>query len=508
MLDFLTPEAREAFQIEVTERLRELQQATSSAKWQPGDPAEVVAWIERNFYLYDTQELINFIPQQADALREALSIDENGRYRYTTVVWSWPKKSAKSSVIAAVADYIAFHKPNARIRLVGNDLDQADSRVGAYMRENIRIGAKKALDPAVRQFRQDTKISTSNYKITYPNGAIVQMVPVDPSGEAGGNDDMVVCSELWGWKNKSHGQMWTETTISPTRFGYAQRWVDTYAGFDGESLTLENLYRSVVTPEFQLSPDFEWYGNLQARLFATWVTRGLFDWHTPEFYAHEITQLTPDEFRRIHKNEWVSSTQAFVDRAWWNACLATPEQRPYFSLKRMDGIVIGIDAGIESDCFAIVAVSRKQDNILVQYARAWTPTANEKIQFGDQHTPETPVYELFRLARSYNAMQFAYDPWEMRKLAEDLNNEGLGSFEPVAQTTAITIADKMLYDAIVQRRLIHQGHHDLNEHIANANRKTEADNKLRIVKRAAHLKIDLAKALSMAVYRAYEVLPG
>ena len=477
-------------------------------QWQPSDPQDAVAWMARNFFLYDSRQLITFIPEQVAALLEALSLDADGKYRYTTVVWSWPKKSAKSSVIAAVADFIACHKPNARIRLVGNDLDQADSRVGFYMRENIKLGAKYAADPKMKQFRKNTKISTSNYRITYPNGSMVQMVPVDPSGEAGGNDDMVVCSELWGWKKKAHAQMWTETTISPTRFGYAQRWVDTYAGFDGESLTLQNLYDSVVKSEYQLRPDLEMYGNPAAHLFATWVTHGLFSWHTADFYAHEATQLTPDEFRRIHKNDWVSSTQAFVDMAWWNVCLALPEERPHFTLRRMDGIVIGIDAGLTSDCFGIIAVSRREDNVFVQYARKWEPQKGNQVQFGNERTEDTPVYELYRLARTYNILRFAYDPWQLEKLAQDLNVAGLGKFEPIAQTNAITVADKMLYDAIVQRRLIHQGHHDLTEHVKNANRKAESDNRLRIVKRADHLKIDLAKALSMAVYKAYEVLPG
>jgi hypothetical protein len=37
--------------------------------------------------------------------------------------------------------------------------------------------------------------------------------------------------------------------------------------------------------------------------------------------------------------------------------------------------------------------------------------------------------------------------------------------------------------------------------MANANAKSEGDNKLRIVKRADHLKIDLAVCLSMAIDR-------
>jgi phage terminase large subunit-like protein len=45
--------------------------------------------------------------------------------------------------------------------------------------------------------------------------------------------------------------------------------------------------------------------------------------------------------------------------------------------------------------------------------------------------------------------------------------------------------------------LLHNGDPTLREHIANANRKDDGD-KLRIVKRADHLKIDAAVAAAMA----------
>jgi phage terminase large subunit-like protein len=134
---------------------------------------------------------VSLFPVQIGPMQEALR-QQDERYAYDTVLWSWPKKSAKSTVVAAVADYIASATNNARVRLTGNDQRQADSRVGMYMRENVKLGAR-----AGSVQRQQTKVSTSGYNLRYPNGSVIEMVPIDPSGEAGGNDDMVVCSELW-----------------------------------------------------------------------------------------------------------------------------------------------------------------------------------------------------------------------------------------------------------------------------------------------------------------------
>jgi hypothetical protein len=81
-----------------------------------------IDWIENNFYLYDTGDLMSLYDCQRRPLELALSRDENGNFRYNTILWSWPKKSAKSSVIAAVADYTANSRPNGSVKLVANDL--------------------------------------------------------------------------------------------------------------------------------------------------------------------------------------------------------------------------------------------------------------------------------------------------------------------------------------------------------------------------------------------------
>ena len=203
-------------------------------------PHDPVDWISNHFYVYDTRELFEFHEPIEVALREALRRDENGDWLYDLVLWSWIKKSAKSTVIAAVAHYIASTRENARIALMGNDLRQATSRVGTYLREAIKIAKRQHPDDL---FVQDIEVPVrTSGDIRYPNGSLVEMLPIDPTGEAGGNHDMIVFSELWGWRHKAHEDMWAEMTISPTRYGRAQRWIDTYAGFRGASNILESLY--------------------------------------------------------------------------------------------------------------------------------------------------------------------------------------------------------------------------------------------------------------------------
>lgn len=472
--------------------------------------ADPLRWIQSEFVIPETGTAIPLQPYQRAMLREAYRTDAQGEFVYSTVVWSDIKKSGKSTIAAAVALERARRIPWGSVKVVANDLKQADSRVAFYARRAVELNSHLA---------STVKVKPSGYRMDFPNRATIEAIPVDPKGEAGGNDDLIIFSELWAANQKAALRMWTEMTLSPTKYGKSQRWVETYAGYSGESPLLEQLYEAGVKKGRQLDlsfadeegyhdlSDLEVFANDAARLLVLWNTRPRCPWQTPEYYAQESATLVPNEFDRVHRNQWGSSTQAFVEPLWWHACQAAPDERQHFALKRMDGIIIGMDAGVDDDCFGIVAVNRRGDQVFVQYARKWDPPKGGKIQFGDEDTPDTPVCELYRLARTYNLLQVVYDPWQLEKLGQDMNNEGVAWFMPMAQTSR-TIADKMLYDAIQQRRLVHQGHPDLTEHILNANRKPAQDGRIRIIKRAQHLKIDLAVALAMALCQAYEVLPG
>lgn len=510
-LNNLTPEQR-ALYLSLTSDQRDAflnyaaKQRQTVAQDTPTRPP-IIPWIESHFYLYDTRKLIRLFDFQAKALKRAVETDADGNYRYTTVLWSWIKKSAKTSVIAAVVDYIADNTPNGRIALVANDLKQADSRVGDYLRQNIKIAQKK-------KERRGIRISASNYKIEYPNGAIVEMLPIDPTGEAGGNHDMVVFSELHGWKSTAHKAMWAEMTISPNKFGRAQKWIDSYAGYVGESPVLESLYDSAVTKGRRIWDDLEAYENEAAHIFATWVTKPMFPWQSEAYYAEEAATQTPAEFDRMHRNKWVSSSNTFIQPEQWDACkvaelppLETVDLSQVYNgqavVTERHSWVFAIDAAISGDCFGIVGLTKHYNKatneyiFVPRYARKWTPEPGRKIDFLE---PET---EIRRLAKELRVVCFCYDEFQMYDMASRLRRDSVAWFKPFPQGKDRLIADKMLYDKIVGRQIAHDGSlHDLREHLTNANAETTGDNKLRIVKRNEAAKVDLAVCCSMAIYTA------
>lgn len=450
------------------------------------DP-DPVRWIEKHFRVPETPDkLLHLDEYQEACLREALSIDPNGNFCYSTIVWSDIKKSIKSTIAAAVALWRAFQVEWGQIMLVANDLKQADSRVHFYIRRAIE------LNPTL-----SAHCKIVNYKIKIDNRTIIESVPIDPTGEAGGNADMIVFSELWGAHSEAQQRMWTEATLSPTKYGRSFRWVETYAGHTGESVLLEQLYKTGVTQAtrinlLDLTPPLESFRNGTVRQFTLWNTVPRLVWQTPEYYAQEAGVLLPNEFARIHRNQWVSSQDSFIPEEWWNLCRQDPPE-----LQKNQSVILAMDAGVTSDLFALSMVSGRGDGQYdIRYHRVWKPPDGGKIDFS---LPET---ELRRLLECYNVVEVCYDPYQLEDMAGRMKAELLAPFYDFKQGQERLVADKMLRDTIRDRRLHYAGDvSELTEHFLNANAKAEGE-KIRIVKKSADRKIDLAVATSMALARA------
>lgn len=459
-----------------------LEAVKRAARQQP--VTDAITWIEENFYIPETRQPIQLMDYQKAVIREALSKDDNGLFKYSMVLYSDLKKSAKSVIAGAVALYLAWFNPYETVRIVGNDLKQADSRTFTYIKNAIELNPK--LKPQCKVVQ---------YRIDLPNNTIIQAVAVDPKGEAGGGDLITCFTELWAYKNEASKKMWVEMALSPLKFGKSIRWGETYAGYDGESPVLEQLYTDAVVNGTSVDVGIEGLElTRNKRTLALWNTRPRCYWQTPEYYAHEQTQYPPNEYSRIHENKWARSTDAFVPMGWWDGCEIT-----FPSFIDNASMVIALDAGVTSDLFAMVGVSRIDGVTMPRYVNTWSPEANGKIDF------EKPFAELERLASIYNIICVVYDPYQLHYFASLLAEKHIVNTQEFLQGVKRLEADKALYDAIRERKIGHDGNPLLREHIENANREAANDNKLRIVKRAAHKKIDAAVALSMANHTAVEL---
>jgi hypothetical protein len=121
--------------------------------------------------------------------------------------------------------------------------------------------------------------SITGNQITLNNGTIVTAIPVDYSGEAGANQGLVSHDELWGLVTELQRRLYDELTPVPTRKN-SIRLITTYAGFEGESALLEDLYHQIFDEQHNvkkevsqpLGQDFPAYAK--GDLFVYWCLLG------------------------------------------------------------------------------------------------------------------------------------------------------------------------------------------------------------------------------------------
>ena len=482
---------------------RELgRQLTDDKNWQCDIHLEPTDWIEKHFYVPNvihpvTGEHLGEGPiiladYQGRVLREALSRLPNGDFRYSTILWSDLKKSAKTTLAAAVALWFAATQTK-----MGHIYCLANDGKGSQDREytTICIAISKKHSPLFEN------VKPTLTKLKLPNNTVIEAIPCDPEGEAGSEPDLTVWGEVWGFRQTHKLRLWTEMTVPPTKFGRAMRWVESYAGYEGESTLLENLYKIGVGPPLfedgagKPHPgitDLPLWVNQQARMLTFWKQYPMLSWQTPEYYAAEAQQLTDPEFRRVHKNEWVSPVNQFVPPEVWDS-----RKQGLPPLDKKTPVVVGLDAAISHDCCALVVTSRwGEKGVAERFCKAWYPPENGRINLSETMEP------LIRwCAESYNVIEFSYDDYQLEKLAQDLQAELGVLFKPFGQQKPRAIADKALYDMIMSGEFVHTGDEEMAYHIRNAAAKAEGEKMLRIVKRVAGKPIDLVVAASMAAAR-------
>ncbi len=191
-------------------------------------------------------------------------------------------------------------------------------------------------------------------------------------------------------------------------------------------------------------------------------------------------------------------------------------------------IVLGVDASVTGDMFAVVAVSRhphRHEDPAIRACRGWRPAdSGGRIDFDEVERfircvcqggcpnghPRSMPLESCRFCGigdfsvpAHYVVQIAYDPYQMEEMAQRLRRNGVAWCREFPQTTERLVADGLMHKLALRGALAHHGDPLLREHIANARAKLskDEDSRMRIIKRAPNRKIDLAVAASMAVRR-------
>jgi hypothetical protein len=215
--------------------------------------------------------------------------------------------------------------------------------------------------------------------------------------------------------------------------------------------------------------------------------------------------LTEAEARVLLNAEWedIASSDKFLGsmELWDRLKVSLP-------VLKKEPLVVAVDAGMKSDNFGIVGVSRhweRHNECAIRFVMKWEPHGSE-IDFDGTEEEPGPFRVLKMLRENYNLILCTYDPHEMFYLAARMKKEAPVWLKEFSQQGRREEADRFLYDMIINKQVWHDGDPALREHINNCNRKlTQEESKMRIVKRSPNDKIDLAVALSMAVYECMRI---
>ena len=266
----------------------------------------------------------------------------------------------------------------------------------------------------------------------------------------------------------------------------------------GEGNPFHKLWNAAVAGENGLHPIFlSW--NARPGRDGDWYARAASDALSMAHHRQEYP-ATPDEaFVSIEEERFLPSM------VWWDVL---KEALP--PVTRRDPMVLAMDAATGraasvSDCFGIVGVTRhpaRNGDVAVRFVAKWQARAGHAIDFQGNEQAPGPEMVVRRLCKELNVVEVCFDPTQLHDMATRLRREGIAKFYEFSQSAMRAESDKMLYDLITQKRLAHDGNVDLRQHIDNADRKADnQDRKMRIVKREESLKIDLAICVGMSAYR-------
>lgn len=223
----------------------------------------------------------------------------DGRLPYSTILWSEPKKSGKTCLSAWVGSWaLNALGPRAEVLAVANDLEQGQARIFAEM---MRV---QRAHPALKR-----RIARATESILLlDDGSSAKPVALDAAGEAGADPVLVIHDEAWGIMSERARRLYDELTPPPTR-SLACRWVSSYAGYSGESVTLEELYnRGLAGTPIPGLPDCR--GN--GALFMFWSHTPRMVWQTKAYYDAQRSELRPRAYLRLHQNRWVQTEGAWL----------------------------------------------------------------------------------------------------------------------------------------------------------------------------------------------------
>ncbi len=384
------------------------------------------------------------------------------------------RKNGKSELAAAMALYllIADGEFGAEVYSLAGDRKQAslvyktaaDMAKGSPFRSAVRVYRSVMEVPETSSLYRALSADADLQHGLNPHGAIIDEYHVHRDAEQ-------YEAMRTGTAARLQPLIVTITTAGPEKRG--PLWSLYERGISGNDPRLFLYWRS-VPPGTPLSD------------LAAFVEANPASWVTEEFLADQRASLPEPVFRRLHGNEWFEAGGTmWVPREAWEECEAEVILDPALPT------FIAVDAGSKRDSTAIALGQWAEDGKL--HSRTWIMRADESIGFLDYDMVESLLRDL---ASTYDVRRIAFDPFQMVPVAQRLDGEGLPVEMFPQSHVRMVPASNLLYDLIMEGRLVHDGDLEVSEQVLSAGIR-EVPQGWRLDKRVRSRSIDAAIALAM-----------
>ena len=438
--------------------------------------ADPVAFIEEVLIDPETGSPFVLLDAERAFLKHAFTTGANGRLLYPELVYSCPKKSGKTTfaAIIVITLVVLFGGTHPEAVCAANDHEQAMGRVFAAIKQIVECSPL---------LRTQAKITADKISIA---GAVISAITSNYASAAGSNPVISTFDELWAYGTERLRRLFDELVPPPTR-RIACRLVVTYAGFTGESILLEELYRRGLQQP-QIS------ANLHAGdgILMFWSHKPVAPWQDDAWVAEMRRSLRPNQFSRMIENRFVSDEASFINMTSWDQCV--DRSIGHVVADRTLQVWAAVDVGIKHDSTALAAVtwSKEHQQVRLVDHRIYTPSPDQPIDFS------ADIEQTLReWSRRFDVRAILYDPYQMAASSQRLLREGLRMQEYPQTVSNLTAVAENLFVLIKGRNLLVYPDSEIRTAVSHAIA-VEGPRGWKIAKDRQSNRIDIVVALSMA----------
>lgn len=409
---------------------------------------------------------LNLREWQRELLRNLYARHPDGGYIAQTALIGMPRKNGKSALSsAAIALYSLFAEGVQGGEIIVAAAEKEQARI--VFSEAKRMIESTELKNICEVFKDSIYVPGTQ--------SVLKVVSAEAYSKEGLNPSRVIIDELHAHRNRDLFDVFS--LAMGNRGTIAQMVCVTTAGVKTDSTGQDSIAYSLYQYGQKICR-----GEIKDPTFfmAWWEAPADADHTNPESWAianagfndlvaesdfASAVKRTPEaEFRTKRLNQWVSSAQAWLPSGAWNVLAEDFEWNPD------DEYCLGFDGSFSNDSTAIVAVSVPTGDELpkVKLVATW-----EKNFGVDDESWRVPIAEVEDTILSWCAKypkvrEIACDPYRWARTMEALQDAGLPIVEyNTTYHKRMIPATAKVFDAVVERKLIHDGNPALARHLDN-----------------------------------------